>query len=76
MRKALLRLKKNVKVADDKSGTITITAQMSSPQKAADVANTMLDNLGTLVVTGSHRKADFIASQAERDEPKPAKSRG
>lgn len=60
---ALLALKKQVTVADNKNGSVGIIVRARTPKLAADIANTMLDSLGSLVVTASTRKADFIGER-------------
>ncbi|MCE5199737.1 MAG: GNVR domain-containing protein [Armatimonadota bacterium] len=60
MEKAVRQFKGTVRVKDGKSGNIDISVKAHNPYLAARIANTMLDGLGSLVVTASKRKADFI----------------
>jgi len=67
---ALKRLRANIFINENKNGGIDIVVRASSPFLAADIANSILDNLGSLVVTSSKRKADFIADKLEETSRK------
>ncbi|MCL5105524.1 MAG: Wzz/FepE/Etk N-terminal domain-containing protein [Armatimonadetes bacterium] len=54
-----------VNIQENKNGSITVLAKAHDPKLAADIVNTMLDNLSSLVVTASKRKAEFIAQKIE-----------
>lgn len=58
--KALEAFDKAVTINETKNGAVTITVRTYDPRLAADIANTMLDGLGKMVVTSGRRKADFI----------------
>jgi len=62
---ALKALDRAVTVNENKNGAITLAVRAQDPKLAADIANTMLDGLGLLVVTGGKRKADFIEQRLE-----------
>lgn len=63
--KALEALDKMVMVSQTKNGAVDITVQATSPRLAAQIANTMLDDLGVFVITASRRKADFIEKRLD-----------
>jgi uncharacterized protein involved in exopolysaccharide biosynthesis len=59
------RLKDSVSVKQDKNGGILLSVDASKPALASDIANSMLDNLGRMVVNSSQRKADFVAARLD-----------
>ena len=64
------KLRGNVSVQEGKSGNIDITAHANGSQLAADIANTMLANLGRFVSTSSQRKADYISVKLDETDKK------
>ncbi|MCX6343910.1 MAG: Wzz/FepE/Etk N-terminal domain-containing protein [Armatimonadetes bacterium] len=53
----------NLAVSENKGGSITIKLKAYSPDLAAKIINTMLDNLESLMVTSSKKKIAFISEK-------------
>jgi uncharacterized protein involved in exopolysaccharide biosynthesis len=71
---ALDRLQKDVKVVETKKGGIKLIVKSRSPKLAADIANSMLDTLGSLVVTASAKKVEFISERLDETSRDLAKA--
>lgn len=52
-------------IQENKNGSITLSAKAHDPKLAANIVNTMLDSLGSLVITQSKRKTDFISQKLD-----------
>ncbi len=68
------KLKKSVKVTENRNGSIRLTVRAHKPELAADIANAMVDSLGSLVVTASKKKVDFIQEKLQETEVDLAKA--
>lgn len=58
-------LRKSIFIDQDKNGGINIIVRAANPLLAANMANRMLDNLGSLVVTNSKDKVAFISHKLD-----------
>ncbi len=61
--KALRRLRKNVRIEEDRKGLITVTASALSADLAAELANTCVDRFISRVRDETRRKSSFIGGK-------------
>jgi len=66
MADAVRTLANCVLVKQSKNGAVIIFADAYNPVLAADIANTMLDGLGKMIVRTSAKKTDFIAMNLDQ----------
>ncbi|MEN6356357.1 MAG: GNVR domain-containing protein [Armatimonadota bacterium] len=57
---AVEELSRSAMVHEEKDGTISLIVRSRSPELSAKIANAMVGNLGTMVITVSKKKTDFI----------------
>lgn len=58
-------LRKKVSIRQTRDGGIDVVVRASEPDLAANIANRIIDDLGSMVVTASRKKADFTAGKIE-----------
>lgn len=64
------KLSDDINVVENKSGSIDIIVHAPNSRLAADIANSMLDNLEDMVSTSSQRKSDYISNKLSETENK------